>query len=385
MTNWTSLGAPSAGIPKLTTVCNFPVAVNKGGRLEVCTLASDGTLWHIWQLSAGGAWSNWTSLGTPPTVDFLAYPPAMEVNVNGRLEAFAFGFSQGQNSLWHISQINPGSNWSSWEALNAPDGHGFPVTAVNGDGRIEVFVTGSGGTLWHAWQDMPQISPGGIWRSWYWRGLPPAQLPNFYFRDVVATARNADGRIEVFVIDRYGLLWHIWQETAGGIWSAWYNFNLEFGGTSSPSAKANRDGRLEVFIGASMDGAVYHIWQLSAGGAWSNWRSLGAPTGSVQPNTYTPMPSVGVNSDGRLEVFATGSDGALWHIWQLPVPPLPLPFFPRGAWSNWASLGTPPNVASVEHPSSVATNADGRLEVFVMGSDGALWHAWQEVAGGAWG
>ena len=38
-----------------------------------------------------------------------------------------------------------------------------------------------------------------------------------------------------------------------------------------------------------------------------------------------------VNSDGRLEVFVRGTDDALWHIWQT-VPH-------GGPWSAWASLG----------------------------------------------
>jgi hypothetical protein len=38
-----------------------------------------------------------------------------------------------------------------------------------------------------------------------------------------------------------------------------------------------------------------------------------------------------VNSDGRLEVFALGLDGALWHIWQDAAH--------AGPWSGWASLG----------------------------------------------
>jgi hypothetical protein len=36
------------------------------------------------------------------------------------------------------------------------------------------------------------------------------------------------------------------------------------------------------------------------------------------------------NQDGRLEVFARGTDGALWHKWQLA---------PNSGWSGWASEG----------------------------------------------
>jgi hypothetical protein len=42
------------------------------------------------------------------------------------------------------------------------------------------------------------------------------------------------------------------------------------------------------------------------------------------------MTTVGQNADGRIEVFARGGNGALWHIWQTA---------PNNGWSGWASLG----------------------------------------------
>jgi hypothetical protein len=32
----------------------------------------------------------------------------------------------------------------------------------------------------------------------------------------------------------------------------------------------------------------------------------------------------------------------------------------------------------------VSRNADGRLEAFVRGTDGALWHTWQTAPGNGW-
>jgi hypothetical protein len=76
-------------------------------------------------------------------------------------------------------------------------------------------------------------------------------------------------------------------------------------------------------------------------------------------------PAVASNADGRLEVFFRGSDNALWHIWQTGGlnPP----------WSGGERLGT---LALSGNP-AVARNRDGRLEVFVRGPDNALWHIWQ--------
>ena len=68
-------------------------------------------------------------------------------------------------------------------------------------------------------------------------------------------------------------------------------------------------------------------------------------------------------------MFAQGSDGALWHIWQTA---------PNNGWSSWASLGG--WISDIV----VGQNADGRLELFVVGSDHALWHNWQTAPNNGW-
>jgi C1A family cysteine protease len=80
--------------------------------------------------------------------------------------------------------------------------------------------------------------------------------------------------------------------------------------------------------------------------------------------------TVGSNADGRLEVFVRGTDNALWHKWQVA---------PNSGWSGWASEG---GVLT----SGVATgrNKDGRLEVFVRGTDNAMWHKWQVAPNSGW-
>src|SRR5260370_6817731 len=83
-----------------------------------------------------------------------------------------------------------------------------------------------------------------------------------------------------------------------------------------------------------------------------------------------PDPSLGQNQDGRLEVFAIGNDGFsgtdATHDWQTAAG--------ITQWSGFSSLGNPP--PGTVSP-QVAQNQDGRLEVFVVGLDGAVWHVWQ--------
>ncbi len=96
------------------------------------------------------------------------------------------------------------------------------------------------------------------------------------------------------------------------------------------AAARNADGRLEVF-GLGTDNALWHDWQTTPGGAWSGWSSLGGGWSSWAPldGTITSDPVVTNDQDGRLEAFAHGTDSALWHVWRTA---------PNGNWSSWSSL-----------------------------------------------
>jgi C1A family cysteine protease/acylphosphatase len=141
--------------------------------------------------------------------------------------------------------------------------------------------------------------------------------------------------------------------------SGWQS--LGGGLTTEPVTGSNKDGRIEVFARGT-NNALWHTWQTAAGGAFSGWASLGG--------VITSVPAVVANADGRLEVFARGTDGALWHIWQTAA---------NGGWSGWASLG-----GVITSDPSAVRNADGRVEVFARGSDGGLWHIWQKGAQQGW-
>jgi hypothetical protein len=69
----------------------------------------------------------------------------------------------------------------------------------------------------------------------------------------------------------------------------------------------------------------------------------------------------------RLDIFVVGTDSALWHRW-----------WDGSSWGGWESLGgilaSPPEVVSWEA---------NRLDVFALGTDHALWHRWWD--GSSWG
>jgi acylphosphatase len=130
-------------------------------------------------------------------------------------------------------------------------------------------------------------------------------------------------------------------------------------GAATREARKGAVGRLEVFARGS-DDALWHIWQTAPNNGWSGWASMGG---------WIDIVASARNADGRLEVFARGSDKAVWHIWQTA---------PNNGWSGWVSMGGWVDIIQVSQ------NADGRLELFVRGSDGAVWHNWQTAPNNGW-
>ena len=306
---------------------------------------------------------------------------------------------------------------ANWASLDSPAGWNTqtdPQVGKNANGFLEIFTVASDKALWHR----KQTILGGDWGNWASLGQPLPGLNGY-----TAVAANKDDRLEVFCTGIDGALWHIWQVAPNGTWSAWSSLGKPTGVdlVLSVNVHQNSDGRLEVFMAGS-DNALWHIWQIKPNGTWSAWGFLGTPPGT---NSMS-YPVAGENEDGRLEAFVIGSDNALWHKWQatpggtwggwfsLGKPPIANAFFipfvrknddgrlevftvgtdgalwhlwqaaPNGTWSNWASLGNPPT-ANVQSAPSVRKNKDGRLETFSICSDGALWHIWQITPGGVWG
>lgn len=177
-------------------------------------------------------------------------------------------------ALWHIHQTVAGNGWAGWESFDKPPGVNLfqPAVAASQDGRLEVFVPGSDGALWHIWQ---QNFPLASWSGWYSHGAPPSGVGSIG----PALHMNAFGKLELFVVARDGSLWEIYQTAASNGWSNWYSHG---GGLASrPTLTSSQDGRLELFV-IGTDSALWHIWQVqniddSTISNWSAWFSHGTP------------------------------------------------------------------------------------------------------------
>jgi hypothetical protein len=125
---------------------------------------------------------------------------------------------------------------------------------------------------------------------------------------------------------------------------------------SAPEAASWGGGRLDVFARGT-DGGLWHEWR--DGGLWSRWEPLGgALPANADPGAVSWSP-------GRVDVFVKGSDSTLWHTW-----------WDGSRWIGWESLG-----GVLKSGPDVASWAPGRLDVFVRGTDDGLWHRWWDANG----
>ena len=274
----------------------------------------------------------------------------------------------GSNSGVRITSIIDASptvravlGWvGGWSQLYTDNDHLKMLrVATNADGRLEVFGVNRLGGIWHTWQ----TTPGGGWVG----GWSQLYTDNDHL-EMLDVARNADGRLEVFGVNRLGGIWHTWQTTPGGGWvGGWSQLYTDNDHLTMLRVATNADGRLEVF-GVNRFGGIWHTWQTTPGGGWvGGWSQL------YTDNDHLEMLDVARNADGRLEVFGVNRLGGIWHTWQTT---------PGGGWvGGWSQLYTDNDHLEML---DVARNADGRLEVFGVNRFGGIWHTWQTTPGGGW-
>jgi len=354
------------------------VAANADGRLELFIPGAEiqnnqftnVQLFHKWQTAPSNGWSDWASLGTP-TPNLLIGNPTVAANADRRLEFFVV---DEDGEMWHRWQTAPNNGWSQWASFGTPGTKltDRPAVAANADGALQLFVVDQNGQLWHRWQ----TAPNNGWSNWTSFSNPPG-VEQLNSPPVVAP--KADGTLALFIAGQDQALWYLYQTAPNNGWEGFVPLgNPPVLGLGSLTVATNADGRLEVFAGTVIGGAgrpgLWHQWQTASGtDGWSDWEPFDNPPGT-QTQLVTP-PAVGPSADGRLELFLVGSDEALYHRWQTA---------PSNGWSGWSPMGTPKPGLGVPTIPALAPSADGRLELFIQGTDGALWHQWQTAPSNGW-
>lgn len=187
----------------------------------------------------------------------------------------------------------------------------------------------------------------------------------------LAVARDMDGHLHLFKVDKIGHLRQRWQRRAGGDWTPW----SDLGGSFLPgiAVTTNVNGRLSAFAVDQSDRHLQWIHQTSTYGAWSKWTDLG---GHIQ----APV-SICHNEAGGTEILALNPAGNAMRLWQSNA---------SGGWSTWQNLGGTFQPAIV-----VIKDHDDCLELFGVNrqtqrlmhcrqttpGDGSPWTGWQNLGG----
>lgn len=249
-----------------------------------------------------------------------------------------------------------------------------PAPAAHADAgsrRLEFFVN-SGNFIFHQWSD----DHGSTWSAW--NNLP--EFPNRVNGDNLfgtpAVVSDGVGRLTVVSLTTWAELVSSTYTTSTNVWSAWTTVPGSVGwpgygsvgghvSTSNgvyliddrlPTLTSWGPGRMELFIFGNNittgDGALLHSWADNY--SWSGrWETLGT---GMRSDDYTHPAAVSWGA-GRDDVFVRGVNGDLQHL-----------FFDHGAWSGWESLG-----GYITSDPTAASRQPNIIDVFVRGSDAALW------------
>jgi predicted Zn-dependent protease len=350
--SWTSL---SGGLMNST---DPTVIANDDERLQVFVVATNNQLYFKTQTSPGSStWSSsWTSLGGGIRGDTSS---AVAINSDGRLQVLVIGTN---NQLYYKAQATAGSStWSSsWTSLGGGiKADTSPVVTRNSDGRLVVFVVGSNNGLFYKTQTSPGSS---MWTAYQalGGGIKDSTGP--------AVVMNSDGRLVVFVVGSNNQLYYKTQTSPNSdTWSpAWTSLGGGIKADTSPAVARNSDGRLQVFVVGTNNQLYYKTQSSTNTNSWSPaWTSLG---GGLRDSTN---PVIIANSDGRLQAFIVGTNNQLYYKTQTTAG--------SSTWSSsWTSLGS--GIKADTSP-AVARNSDGRLQVFVVGTNNQLYYKWQTAPG----
>jgi hypothetical protein len=237
----------------------------------------------------------------------------------------------------------------TWTDLGTPNPRdaaryvGSPTLAPNADGRLQVFVVNAGGGLSSRWERLE----GG--------GHPWTDLEGSDLQDPCDALLDASGRIEVIAATRTGLV--LWRQTVpdGGMLRGTVPA-LPPAGTATFAV--NEDGRPEVHYRRAGTAAVATSWQ-DGDFAWRSAADLAGHGGTGPPANAT----VG----GRIATVVRNAGGGISVCMQGA---------PNSGYGPWQDLGG----FVPDHPTAAATT-DGRLVVAVVDVDGTVRHRTRSAAG----
>ena len=145
-------------------------AQQNNGNVALFGLDRGGKVWTISQLSPGGDWGRWATPGSRAQPQPLSRIVAVEQRGSRGVELWGI---DGTGKIWTVYQLTAGGAWSDWEGAGFKDQTTPAVSmavACQASGNAMLFSVAKDGTI----KTIQQGSPGGDWQRWTaWGAMPP--------------------------------------------------------------------------------------------------------------------------------------------------------------------------------------------------------------------
>ncbi len=332
-------------------------------------------------------WNSLNSLGATGYVVGFSDPVAV-TDSNACLEVYA---GQPGELLYVVanSPLELGGGFTGWIPIGAPlptypsvdiDASQIAVTREEPDQGLVLFVSVNPGNVFYATQTYVGVGPAWTWGQW----APIGGQGPWLEIGTPAIVYDKDYAINVFAAAGV-LLRSIETATGSGQYGAWQDLGGNVPPNYRPAVGVDLDGRLEVFV-RNPGGTDVQVNYQNIFGEWS-WASLGTPgPGAASDVAVASDGAQAGNRAGCLEVVVVGTDQHLYQISQT---------VPGNGWGAWADLGGVGAVFQVAGSGSgpvsarpvIASNADGCLEAYLVGAyqnSYAVYRIRQQSPGGAW-
>jgi hypothetical protein len=257
--------------------------------------------------------------------------------------------------------------WTPWNLLSSgKTSNSPPAVTITKDGDKAFFVRQSDNHLWTG------TIRNGVFIGWYDLGYvgvsigPPA---------AVATESASGGPLYLTVFARQDddrVYFKNYDPAIGNWTSSWswmgstQTFNTYLGIGAAVS-----DSRQTVVFVLGFDGNIYHKWANSGLSPWSEWTLVPGGGGG----SFNSGPAAVTTAEGRLTVFTTKTDGAVYHNYYDPN---------LGYWSGWSSLG-----GNCQFGVTASVSPEGRLVLYCWWAststlysrfnDQGTWYPWQQL------
>ena len=379
---WTSWqgSRPAAGTKLVRSFANqdgigfgrIGVGRNQDGRLEVFAPGSDGRVWHTWQLTPDGSWSDWSAFDNPPNVSWNVADIRVASGADGTLDVLVL--NAYNNSLYHQVQAQPNAGWSGvWENLTGQTQQPSDLIVVDtNNGLKHIQTRGADNNLW-------ELSQKGIYDFWgSWQSVNQT-LTIDELVDSVQDQTNTAVLVAISANQLFTL-----SKAPSGTWlPSWQKAGAPANFVGSPTAAARLgDGRLAIFSAVTNGG----LWENTQDAARQNWTSWTRVNPDWTPLTNVHRVAAIQTLDSRIEIFVQGKDSLIWRAAERTPPSIVAP--PPGTKAAPANILTLTSAdgSTFNNPSSVppTSSVNGKPicsnSTFLSGNDPA--YEWTPVISG---